>query len=280
MPFGSGLLGPVGSIPINPVVFGAEILGTFLGSLLGSLFGGGDLGAVKMQVDKLTHDLIKTGDMLKRFAWTIAYALGTLLQALHDIWVGFLDQLWTLLKKIAHALVRLLTDVFPRLLRWLSILQHRLDELYAKYVRPILNYLQIVRKYLGILAALHVPFARKLDQWIVRIEGQIIAPYLRVRQWLGAMGNYWNVLLTAGGIIQRAMLLNSMFAWGADWINLWWVMQSGQVAGRPAPAPIQSAGPDPLPVVQADMAVFVASGGGKYGAAAALAQGQFISILP
>jgi len=266
MPFlaGPGGLGGIGGWAAGPVGFGISIISEILGALFGGIFGGGGVGQVEAQVHQLRDQMSKAVDLLKRFEWHTAFALGTLLQAFHDFWVGFLDKLWSLLRKIAHAIARLVTEVLPRLLEWMNKIQKRLDELYAKYVRPLLDYIQKIRKYLAILRAFHIKWAAKLDDELVKIEGDIIRPYLAVRRWLGALGGYVNVILTRTGVIQRALLLNSMYAWAADWVNLWYVAQSGQLNDTAAVQGNAEPQPDDIGTVKAKMLEALFTGAGEY----------------
>lgn len=263
LPGGGGGLGGIGGWAAGPIMFGADILVAILGSLFG--FGGGvsaqDLNAA---IGQLREQMSKAVDILKRFSWTTAFALGALLQAFHDFWVGFMDQLLSLVKKIAHALARLFTEILPRLLEWMQKMQKRLDELYAKYVRPILDWIQFVRRYLAILRIFHIAWAQKLDDELVRIEGKIIGPYLLVRRWLGSVGQWMNILVTVRGTIQRAVFINTLFAHGADWVNMWWVMQSGQLNGRATPAVPGPEQPQSFAQVQAELMQYAQTGTGPY----------------
>jgi hypothetical protein len=273
---GPGLLGPIGAGPLAPVAFGIELISTILGALFGGIFGGGPSTAeLAAKITELRNQVANALDMLKRFAWTIAFALGTLLQALHDMWVGFLDGLWALVKKLAHAISRLVTEVLPKILEYIQKLRKILDDWYVKYIRPLLNYIQMVRKYLGILRLFHIKWAGKLDGILVQIEGDIARPYLILRRWLGAVGNWVNILVTAKGTLQRAVFINTMYAYGADWINLFYVMQDGQLTGATSPGLPAGTPPVDIGTVKANMQQWLVSETGPYADDAAVARASF-----
>jgi hypothetical protein len=256
-------------IPGDPTVFGVSIVVGLLGDLFGGLFGGGpDIGA---QLQQLATNMAKAVDTVKRFAWQIARALGKLLQAFHDIWVGFLSALWDIVKWLKRALLWVIQVGLPRLAQAIRNLRQLLNTIYKRYIRPALAYLQLVRKYLAILRLFHVPFADKLDRILVRIQGRIIGPYLYVLRTLNGIGNWTNIIIRADARIQRPVFINTMYAYQADWINMFWVgQQSTAGAALLPPSAPEAVSPTPEQV-KADFQLWVETGGGPYAAVEAQA---------
>ena len=209
----------------NPIVFGIEVVVSIISQIFGGLFGGSDVGALSQAVQNLAAQVSKALDVLKRFAWTIVVALGKLLVAFHDAWVSFITKLWEILKNVLAGLKWLYTTLLPQLAKALRDLRKWLDDIYKKYIRPVLNYLQLVRRYLAILRALHVPFADKLDKILTRIEARIIGPYLYVLRAINGMGSWVNLVVTRNGVIQRSTFVNTMYAYQRDWVNMFWAGQ-------------------------------------------------------
>lgn len=215
-------------VPIpDPVLFGISVVISIVGGLFSALFGGGDVGKLAKSVTQLRDTTVAAITKVMRFAWKIANALGALLSAIHDIWVSVLTNMWDILKKVKSVLHWLLTVGLPQLAKAIRNLRKLMDDIYRKYIRPVMNYIQIVRRYLAILRALHVPFADKLDKILTRIEARIIGPYLYVLRTLNGIGGWVNVIVTAAGTIQRPLFLNSMYAYQRDWVNLFWQGQQG-----------------------------------------------------
>lgn len=225
-------LGPLGGGPLAPIFFGVSIVSTILQALFGGIFGGSSTKALADAVTRLRTDFATAIDNVVRFAWKSVFALGTLLQLFHDVWISFFDKLWSYVKELGRLLKRLVDDVLPVVIKALRNARELLNTLYKRFIRPLMNYIQKVRKYLAILRALHVPFADKLDKVLARIEGKIIGPYLYVLRTLNGMGGWINVIVTAGGVIQRPLFIRTMYAFQADWVNMFW---AGQTAGHVTP---------------------------------------------
>lgn len=273
------LLAPV-IPPVDPITFGADIILTIIGGLFGGLFGGSDAGALNKGLTDLRQALADGLSKATRFAWSIAFAFGTLLQTLHDIWVRFLDAMWNLLKRIGAALEKLITEVLPKLLKLLHRLRELLQVIYKKYIRPLLNYIQIVRRYLAILRIFHVKWAAKLDGWLVNIQGRIIGPYLWVLRTLNGYGQWINVILTAGAVIQRPVFLRTMYAYQQDWVNLFWAGQATANGATSPPSGTPIASPPTMQQVRADLSTFVTTQSGPVANDAARAQAAALTVIP
>jgi len=239
-----------GRLPVNPISFGISIIGTIISAIIG-IFGigsGGDVKALTQQVNQFASEVTAAFDALKRFALTVAAALGALLQAFHDTLVTFVHALWDEFKKVVAALGKLVAEGLCKVLQAVRNIRTVLNAIYQNYIRPVLAWLQLARKYLAILRALHVPFAAQLDNIIARIQGKILYPWLYVLRSINGVGNWVNVILSAAGMIQRAIFIRTMFAYQSDWVNMWWAGQAGALGGNP-PWP-----PSAPPVPQSDAA--------------------------
>lgn len=224
----------------GPVTFGISIVTSIVSALFGGLFGGGDTAKVAASLESLRTAVSQTVDKLYRFSWTIAYALGKLLSALHTIWTTFLDALWSLVKNIVQAVWKLMSEVLPKIVQTIRQLRTLLDEIYRKYIRPVMNWIQIARRYLAILKAFHVPFADKLDAFLVKIQGKIIGPYLYVLRQLNGVGNWVNLIVTTQATIQRPVFLRTAWANKGALTNLWYDSQMDPAArpGFPSGIPL------------------------------------------
>jgi hypothetical protein len=263
-------LGPVGLIPIvGPIL---EV-GLAIVSVLGAIFGfGGGGNSADAAIRQLSNQLASVTRSLTKFIWSIGYALGLLLQWIHDLLVGLLQSIWTLLKRLAALVRTIVTDLIPRLLRIIRNMRALLQQVYQKYIRPALAWIQYARQWLAILRIFHVGWATKLDSWLVKLQGRIIAPYLYVLRSINGIGTWVNLVVTVTGLIQRPVFLNTMYAYQADWINMWWVGQSSTGVGVPP----TSAPPPVLPPTQAqvtsDFSAWVTADAGTYATVAARAQ--------
>lgn len=258
----------------NAVSFGISIVTSLLGALFSGIFGGANVGALQNAVTQLRDQLSQVADTLKRFAWQALTALGQLLGMIRDLLANFLTLLWNFLKKLASTVWSLLQEALPKIIQALQKIRSLLLQWYVQYIRPILMYLQWIRRFLVILQLFHVKIAGQLDAWLVQLQGRILAPFLYVMQTLNGLGNWINVILTAGALIQRAVFINTMFAYQADWINMWWTGQAGAPGPVGAP-PTPTAGPPSQGQVTADFSAFVQADAGPYAADGARAQQVF-----
>lgn len=251
--------------PTNPISFGADIILTILGALFGGLFGGGGGAATTQDLVNLRNATSVAIDRVNRFAWVIANALGALLTAVHDLFTDLLDKLKSLLQTVAKALMWVLRVGIPALLKIIRNLRKWLAMIYQRYIRPVLIYLQYVRRYLAILKLLHIHIADKLDAYLGKIQSTILAPFYYALRSINGIGTWVNLIVTAGGLIQRAVFINSHYAYQRDWIGMWW---NGQMPGGapgaalPPPPPYNAA---TTQQVAGDVGVWVDTGAGEYG---------------
>lgn len=268
---------PVTGGLLAPVSFGVSIVITLLGALFGGIFGGPSSKEINDALNQLRDQLSQAIDVVTRFSWTIAYALGSFFQLLQQIWIGFIEDVWSWLKRIAGILKKLMddvlrilikalkalwNDVLPKLLKIIRQLRQWLQLVYTKYIRPALVYLQYVRKILAILTAFHVKFAAKLDAWLLKWQTTILGPYLYALHVLNMMGSWVNLVVSVKGILQRALFINTMYGFQSDWMNLfWWGQSSGQPGTAIAPTvpPVQPGG---IVTVQSNIALYVATDSG------------------
>ena len=279
---GSGIgtaIGTIGGLIGGLASFGVSIVIGLLGSLFGGLFGGPDVGAINAALQSLRSALSNAVDTLTRFAWTIAAALGSLLKFLYGLLIGFLQHVWDLIKQLFSQLAKIIKQILPQILQAIKNARAFLDYVYKTFIRPILNYLQYIRRFLVILQLFHVKFAAKLDAWIGQIESRILAPFFYVYRALNGIGTWINLVVTVGGIIQRAVFVNTMYAYQADWVNIFWTGQTaGGLTGAP-PTPPASPAVETWDQTKANLTTYAQTGGGPVAADAQAAQSALQSVL-
>jgi hypothetical protein len=262
-----------------PLDFGVSLIVSIVGALFSGLFGGPDTNALAKAVDDLRNAVAQGFDEATRFAWAIANGMGALLQAFATAWDNFFDALWQDVKAIWKAVWCALATVLPKIIQIIKNVRTFLDTIYQKYLRPILNYLQILRKYLYILRLLHVPFAAKLDRVVGQIQSAIIGPFLWVFRTLNQYANWVNVILAADLTIQRAVFVRTMFKYQSDWVSMWWTGQQ-QVAAAPGGPPIVPAPVAPTNAqVTADFTTYVGADSGPYADTANQTVAAFAAIM-
>lgn len=278
------ILGPGGGPDLAPLPIpgGGGWVGlaiNILGSLLGISFGGGAVSQLEQQITQLRDQATQALHAITGLAVDIARTLGALLTWLHDLWTGLMQSILNFLKLIRQALKWLVQTGIPALLKALRNLRKLLDDIYRRYIRPVLQYLQLIRRVLTILSLFHVRFAAKLDQWIASVEGRIIGPFLYVLRVLNGFGSWVNLIVTAGGIIQRPVFINTMYAYQRDWANLWWAGQSASMGAGVPPTPGAPAAPRPPQLIAADFKALATANAGPYADVGQRSMTTFNSVL-
>lgn len=233
---GLGLLGGVGAIPVvGEVVLGLVAIIGIIGGIL-ELFGGGGTAQVEKQVQALQTAVAQGLQQVAAFAWAVATAFGALLQWIHDAFITLVQTIWDLLKKLAALVKNLMVKIIPEILGIIRKMRDFLNQVYVKYIRVILIWLQYLRQWLVLLKIFHIGWATKLDQWLGRLQGFIVTPFFYILRSINGIGTWINLIITAGGLIQRAVFINSMYAYQSDWIPMWWTGQTNNFVGAPLPA--------------------------------------------
>lgn len=265
------VLGPVGAIPgIGPIVIGVIQVVGFIASIFGFGFGGGDVSALATAVQNLQKTVATAVQSLTRFAWSIAYGLGLLLQWVHDFFVGLLGTIWSLIKKLGGLIRNLYDNVLPTLLRIIKRARDFLNQVYLKYVRPLLQWIQLARKFLAILRIFHIAWAAKLDGYLVKLQGYILTPFLYVLRQVNGLGSWINAIITAAGLIQRAVFINTMFAYQRDWVSIFWYGQANAPSTALPATPPPQYPPPPAGEVTGELKQYFATGTGPIADGAAV----------
>jgi hypothetical protein len=280
-----GFLGSAGSASSFGVIAlqAIPIVGAIIGIVAGlfSIFGGGpDLSKIVKAINDLGRQTAEGLDTLKRFSWTIGrFALGGLLlldRVIHDM-VGELVKGF---RSILDALKKVYEDVIKPALKALRNIRKILDDVYRKWLRPIINAIQQIRRILAIFRAFGFKWAGALDARLARIEGKIIAPYIWLVRQMNGYGSWINVILTARGVIQKPLFMNSAFANIGGLTNLWWVSQSGGLTGTTPPQAVTATPSPTLPQVQGMFSQYVTTDTGRYADVATRARATFQAIDP
>lgn len=155
------------------------------------------------------NDTIIAGVLTDFIKWTTK-AVGAI--------VGFIGALWnwlrdSILKKIIDT-IRKIHDYLKNLFKPLTDMINRyrlmLRQLFQQYVKPILDFLQRVRKVLLIFRLLGFKWAKALDARIVKFENEISAAFLGTWRNLNILSDWINFIVDPFGLIQPAVWLGSI----------------------------------------------------------------------
>lgn len=165
-----------------------------------------------------------TGGMFRR-VWESARGLWSrvvrpFLIRVHD-WINDL-RAW--LKRVAGPVFKFLNE-----------LRAKIREIYDKFVRPVLDTIAVIRGALQVLAKLHVPFAKALDQYLARLESAIVENYLKLTGVINRVINVIDSIVTFELLFQRVPFLRTLVR-DAGYLNrIWWHVNLEAV--KPATSP-------------------------------------------
>jgi hypothetical protein len=124
-----------------------------------------------------------------------------------------------------------LDHTFGPILKWLKHVRDAYLCFYKTWIKPWLDLIDITRKTLRVLAALHVSWARAVEARLARLEELIEKPFRLVLAKINEIINLVNRVATLDGLLQRVALIRSLerdyiFAWRAA-TNPWHRLFSG-----------------------------------------------------
>lgn len=156
---------------------------------------------------------------------------GEALKAFRSAW-GFLrglyDQIllpaWRKFWRVVDWARRSLEDLFKPVFRVLRTIRDDLLKWYARFIRPVLDTIDVARSILRIIGKLGFEWARTLDRELGSIESAIDSAFRLVLRKVNEVINAVNRVVTADGLFQRVALVRSIgrdFAYvGDEWARM------------------------------------------------------------
>jgi len=220
------VLAPPPVDPVTAIVAGISALLSVL-----RILGGRGLAREVESTFRHVYSTISTvADGLMRFSWSIGRAVGFLYRIISNFWVRVLRPLLDHARRLGFRLARIYDRIVKPVLAVIERYRRLILRLYEKYARPVLTAIQRVRRALFLLRILRVGFAQKLDDRLARLEGKIAAPFLFLLSQLNELAGWINLLVTIEYLLRDPLLINSLYAYQGDWINIFWSSQTSDVA--------------------------------------------------
>ena len=185
---GLGDIGPGGDLTAVGAVI-SEIGGE-LSDINGVI---GSIGSGLYRVSQAVEKEAALGDQVNQAIWG-----GLLRPFLQDL-LSWLKDLWT------HPL-----DAIKKLAALVDKLRRVLDDLFVKYIHPILDMLQRFRRILELLQVFHVKWAAALDRRIAGIEAAITKPYLLLHGKLSEVISWISLVTNPAGFLNAGVMVWSI----------------------------------------------------------------------
>lgn len=208
-------------------------------------FGGGIIGTVVGIISSISS--LWRGYKVDSFIGAIVSGLSSLAKSIAQALTTFILETRLFLSLIVHALQRLWNVVLRPLLQWakqkfLSLsawlkrtflpLVRIIDRLrkewrlfYTRFLRPILDAIDVIRFFLRELGRLGVTWASDLDKTLARIEDKINADWLWVYGKLTEVRNAIDQIVTLDYFVQRLVFLRTLNRDAPELIALFWKKQ-------------------------------------------------------
>ncbi len=210
---GGGFLGAVGGI---------------LAGIAGFLRGFLTITAAQLLrlIQYLRDQLVALSKQMLSAVWRAGKALARALVSLGRLAGGALKTfvLWAG-RKLA-ALEQWLKDLFAPLLRLLKTLKDHIDDIYKRFIRPIIDTIEFIRQINRVLNLFHIRVLNQLDTTLQQIEQRIEEPFLWARAQITQLQNWIDRIVTFDGLFQRLTLIRSLARYAPAWMNGFW---NGQI---------------------------------------------------
>lgn len=186
----------------------------------GSFFGlGGINNDLKIAVRWLKSRLFEVWEAVTR----ALQRLGLLAKVVANIF----KRLWTdIIRPFIAGWVKWIQNVAALLKKWLGpivdFLRRVRDEIlkfYERFVRPVLDAIDIARRVLRIAAALGLDWAKALEQKLTRVTEIITEPFLKIVAKLNEAIDWINRIITIDGLLQRFTLFRSLWMYRRIFVN-------------------------------------------------------------
>lgn len=168
---------------------------------------------------------------------------------------------WTLVDYARTQLER----IFKPVLKYLTAIRDQVLKFYAKWIRPVLDTIDVARKILAVFTALGFEWAKTLDRKLLALEQKILAPFRLVLAKVNEIINAVNRVMTADGLFQRLALIRSLERDVTYVTRLWWNKQlKGMTAEELAQRAARKYARDDTAALGVELGKFYTSGDGDF----------------
>jgi len=184
----------------------------FLDGLLGTL------SNIAAEVAQIFAYLISLLVQVFQFVWgtlvnvfNFLYKIATsVVKFFQHIWGNFFKTIWPKVMSLFRKVHDFLEAKLGPIIRFLKKYRDLIDRNYRLYIKPILNFLQRVRRVLEVMRLMHIGFAKVLDQKIAQIETLLTRNFLQLRGLLTSMINAINGIVDLPLLFRKPVLVLSI----------------------------------------------------------------------
>lgn len=137
-------------------------------------------------------------------------ATRSLWDALKFTYTDILKPAWDQFWRFIDWAKRTLQNIFEPVFQFLDKIRGYVLQFYEDYVRPVLDIIDVTRRFLRVLAALGIEWARTLERKLAELEARIELPFRLVLSAINEIVNIVNRVVTADGLFQRLAYVRTL----------------------------------------------------------------------
>lgn len=155
--------------------------------------------------------MVQVGLAIAHFAVLVARVFAKTFTLLRGFWSQVLQPFVRWTWQGINRLHLWLEQTLGPVLRLLNAVRQWLEDFYQHWLRPIFDTIDAIRATARLLGALHLEWARKLDAWLGDLEARVFAAFAVVYVVLNRISEAVNRIIDLDGLIQRGVLLESLW---------------------------------------------------------------------
>lgn len=198
---------------LSALLWAASAIGAAGGAIATSLS-----GVVVWLANSLAWLTVRVADILRNTGSMFAKVWDSAQRFYADVLRPALTWLHDFYRRIQAWLERVFKPVFKFLLR----VREELRTIYTRFVRPILDIIDVTRAVLRVLTTLHVPVARALDQALAKVEQVIDENFRWLLSQVNRVIDIVDSIVTFDRLFQRLPFVRSINRDIRYISNIWW----------------------------------------------------------
>lgn len=127
-----------------------------------------------------------------------------------NTWDHVLKPAWQKFFKFVDRIHDRLERIFGPVLRKINAIRTFILGFWKRFIRPILDAIDIARSVLRVLAQLGIDWAKRLDSELARIQAAIEKPLLEIIRRLNEVANWINRIVDLDGLFQKLVFVRSL----------------------------------------------------------------------
>jgi|SRR5271168_5398434 len=131
-------------------------------------------------------------------------------QFFHSVWCDYILVWLAWITKHLKDLDDWLGKKLAPLVDFLKRLVAMQNAFYNQFLKPLLNMIIALRRFVTVLHLFHLHFLDKLDNYLAGLESKILGNFFKTRAWLNQLLTWIEIFLNPFGYINRALFMASL----------------------------------------------------------------------